>query len=55
MPRISDLIPINNEKLDKRVKLTKEQKQTILSIREKEALSYQKIADMFNVSKRTII
>lgn len=50
-----DSIVINNELLDKRVKLTFNQKQEIIYIREKQQISYQKIADMFGVSKRTII
>jgi hypothetical protein len=55
MPRITDNIPINNELLDKRVKLTKEQKELIFWLREEEQISYQKLANQFNVSKRSII
>lgn len=55
MPVKVDSIAINNELLDKRVKLTFNQKQEIIYIREKQQISYQKIADMFGVSKRTII
>jgi transposase-like protein len=55
MPRISDTIPINNEILDKRVKLTKEDKDLIIYLREEDGTSYQKLANQFNVSKRTII
>jgi hypothetical protein len=55
MPLKVDSIAINNELLDKRVKLTFNQKQEIIYIREKQQISYQKIANMFGVSKRTII
>ena len=55
MPRISDNIPIKNEKLDRRVKLTKEDKELVKWLREEEQISYQKLANRFNVSKRTII
>lgn len=55
MPSKIDSIPINNELFDKRVKLTFNQKQEVIYIREKQQISYQKIADMFGVSKRTII
>jgi hypothetical protein len=55
MPRISDNIPINNELLDRRVKLTKEDKELITYLREEDGTSYQKLANRFKVSKRTII
>jgi transposase-like protein len=55
MPRKTDRIPINNELLDRRVKLTKEQKELIVWLREEEQISYQKLANQFNVSKRSII
>lgn len=55
MPRKTDYIPINNELLDRRVKLTKEQKELIVWLREEEQISYQKLANQFNVSKRSII
>jgi DeoR/GlpR family transcriptional regulator of sugar metabolism len=55
MPRISDNIPINNPKLDRRVKLTADDKELIKWLREEEQISYQKLANQFNVSKRTII
>jgi hypothetical protein len=55
MPSKIDSVVINNELFDKRVKLTFNQKQEIIFIREKQQISYQKIADMFGVSKRTII
>lgn len=55
MPSKIDSVIINNELLDKRVKLTTNQKQEIIYIREKQQISYQKLANMFEVSKRTII
>ena len=55
MPSKIDSVVINNELFDKRVKLTFNQKQEIIYIREKQQISYQKIANMFGVSKRTII
>jgi transposase len=55
MPRISDTIIINNELLDRRVKLTKEDKDLIAYLREEDGTSYQKLANRFNVSKRTVI
>lgn len=55
MPRISDTIPINNPKLDRRIKLSQEDKDLIKWLREEEQTSYQKLANQFNVSKRTII
>ena len=55
MPRISDSIPINNEKLDRRVKLTADDKELVKWLREEEQISYQKLANRFNVSKRLII
>jgi hypothetical protein len=55
MPRISDTISIKNELLDRRVKLTKDDKDLIIYLREEEGTSYQKLADRFKVSKRSII
>jgi hypothetical protein len=55
MPRISDTIPIKNEKLDRRVKLTAEDKELVKWLREEEQISYQKLANRFGVSKRLII
>ena len=55
MPSKSDLISINNEKLDRRVKLTEGDKKLIIWLREEEKISYQKLADRFKVSKRLII
>jgi DNA-binding XRE family transcriptional regulator len=55
MPRISDTIPIKNEKLDRRVKLTADDKELVKWLREEEQISYQKLANRFGVSKRLII
>jgi hypothetical protein len=55
MPRKSDTIAINNEKLDRRVKLTAQDKELVKWLREEEQISYQKLADRFGVSKRLII
>ena len=55
MPRISDNVAINNEKLDRRVKITAEDKELVKWLREEEQISYQKLANRFGVSKRLII
>jgi hypothetical protein len=55
MPRKSDTISINNEKLDRRVKLTTDDKELVKWLREEEKISYQKLANRFGVSKRLII
>jgi DNA-binding XRE family transcriptional regulator len=55
MPRKSDVIAIKNEKLDRRVKLTAEDKELVKWLREEEQVSYQKLANRFGVSKRLII
>ena len=55
MPRKTDTIPINNELLDRRVKLTQDDKKLIVWLREEEQISYQKLANRFGVSKRSII
>jgi hypothetical protein len=39
MPRKSDNIPINNELLDRRVKLTKDDKDLIAYLREEDGIS----------------
>lgn len=54
MPYKSEKIPINNEKLDKRVKLTKEQKEEIFEMYATGNYSLNGLAKMYNVSKRTI-
>jgi len=55
MPRKSDTIAINNEKLDRRVKLNAEDKELVKWLREEEQISYQMLANRFGVSKRLII
>jgi hypothetical protein len=55
MPRKSDSIAINNESLDRRVKLSKQDKELVKWLREEEKISYQKLANQFKVSKRLII
>jgi DNA-binding XRE family transcriptional regulator len=55
MPRKSDTVAINNEKLDRRVKLMAQDKELVKWLREEEEISYQKLADRFGVSKRLII
>ena len=54
MPRRSDETPINNKKLDRRIKLTEDDKELIRWLREEEKISQQKLADQFGVSKRLI-
>lgn len=55
MPFTSERIKISGTQYDRRIKLSDDQKQLIRWLREEEQISYQKLADMFNVSKRTII
>jgi transposase-like protein len=55
MPYLSEKIPIAGTKFDKRIKLTNEDKELIVWLREEEKISYQKLANQFSVSKRTII
>ncbi len=50
MPRKSDTIAINDAALDRRVKLTEEQREEI----RKSELSTRKLAMMYGVSRRTI-
>jgi hypothetical protein len=52
VPRKSDLLSINNEILDQRVKLTAAEKIEILSI--KEQRPQRTIATLYGVSRRTI-
>lgn len=54
MPFKSDNIPINNEKLDRRVKLTVEQKEEIKALYETGNYSLRKLGAMYKVDKRTI-
>ena len=55
MPYKSEKIKIANTKFDRRIKLTDEDKKLIIWLREEEEISYQKLANRFNVSKRSII
>ena len=55
MPRKSDTVAISNEKLDRRVKLTAQDKELVKWLREEEQISYQKLANKFGVSKRLIV
>jgi transposase len=52
MPRKSDIISINNKKLDRRVKLTDTQREEIKANRD--GLSQRKLAKIYGVSRRTI-
>ena len=52
MPRISDSIPINNPKLDRRVKLQPEQKKEILT--KGAGYGIRKLAREYGVDKRLI-
>lgn len=54
MPRKSDNIPINNPTLDKRVKLTEEQRRNIKTEYEAGNISYNELAKKYGVSKRLI-
>lgn len=54
MPYKFEKIPINNEKLDKRVKLTKEDKENIVDEYAKGNISINALARKYSVSKRTI-
>jgi DNA-binding XRE family transcriptional regulator len=55
MPYLSEKIKIENTQFDRRIKLTSDDKELIKWLREEEGISYQKLANQFNVSKRTII
>jgi len=55
MPYKSERIKIAGTQYDRRIKLTEDQKNYIRWLREEEKLSYNKLAQMFNVSKRLII
>lgn len=55
MPYKSEKIKIEKTKFDRRIKLTADDKELIKWLREEEEISYQKLANQFNVSKRTII
>lgn len=55
MPRKSDKIPINNEKLDRRIKLTASDKATIKLMYTFGPYSQRQLASMFGVSRRSIV
>ena len=55
MPYLSEKIKIEKTEFDRRIKLTDDDKELIKWLREEEQISYQKLADRFKVSKRTII
>jgi len=55
MPYKSSKIKIEGTEFDRRIKLTAEDKELIKWLRDEEEISYQKLANQFNVSKRTII
>lgn len=55
MPYLSSKITIVGTEYDRRRKLTEDQKEYIRWLRSEEQLSYNKLAKMFNVSKKLII
>lgn len=55
MPRKSDLIPIKNEYLDRRTKLTKENKKRIQELYATGEYSQRELARMYGVSRRLIV
>lgn len=54
MPRKSDSVPINNPKLDKRVKLTEEDKENIVKDYQTGIISIHSLSKKYNVSRRLI-
>jgi len=54
MPYKFDKIPINNENLDRRVKLTQRKKKNIIRLHMEDGLSTRKLAKKYRVSRRTI-
>jgi hypothetical protein len=54
MPYKFDKVPINNPKLDKRVKLTEDDKKNIVADYETGVISINGLAKKYGVSKRTI-
>lgn len=54
MPAIVDKYIINNEKYDRRVKLTKEEKKEIYEVYKQGLFSQRELATLFDVSRRTI-
>ena len=55
MPSIVDKIAINNEKLDKRVKLSSSDKKEIVELYDAGLYSQRELAKLYNVSRRTIV
>jgi len=55
MPAIVDKITINNEKLDKRVKLSSEDKKEIVVLYDAGVYSQRELAKLYNVSRRLIV
>lgn len=55
MPYKSESIKIEGTSYDRRRKLSEGTKEYIRWLREEEQISYKKLADIFNVSKRLII
>ena len=54
MPFASEKILIAGTKFDRRIKLTKENKQDIIRLHKEESFTYAKLGLMFKVSRRTI-
>lgn len=54
MSRKSDITPINNETLDRRVKLTQVDKENIIQMYATGTFSQRSLASEFNVSRRSI-
>ena len=54
MPYKSEKIRIAGTQYDRRIKLTPDQKEYIKWLREKQLISYSKLAKIFGVSKRLI-
>ena len=52
MPRKSDKITINNKSLDRRVKLSEEDRLELIKL--KEQVSQREAARMFNISRRSV-
>jgi hypothetical protein len=55
MPALIDKIIINNELLDKRVKLLKSDKQEIVKLYKTGEYSQRHLAKLYNVSRRSIV
>lgn len=55
MPALVDNFRINNEKLDKRVKLLSSDKMEIVALYDAGVYSQRELAKLYNVSRRTIV